>query len=270
MSQWQEFNFNHGGLASAVRTMVSEAGQPLFVANDVAELLGYAKPRNAISAHCKGALIQGVPTAGGVQQMTLIPESDVYRLIFRSQLAAAEKFESWVMEEVLPTIRQKGFYQMQATVKAATPIISLQKQALTIITKLQKEKDPELRSYLHNMLQNVSSMIGQTAPPLLAIGKSVDPTAEPELAEQFWQNINTLRLAKVELNHSFDPAFVAISMNEYLQACSKHGIKEPHKPTLLKELKNSKRFKEANVTVRSTITTKSIKCWVFNAVGGEA
>ncbi|WP_288739513.1 BRO family protein [uncultured Rheinheimera sp.] len=270
MSQLQQFTFSHDGMLANVRIQLDDKGQPWFVAKDVAELLGYADTAKAIRTHCKGVAEMATPSAGGEQRAKVIKESDVYRLIFRSQLAAAETFEAWVVEEVLPSIRQQGFYQMQASVKAATPIISLQKQALTIITKLQKEKDPDLRGYLHNMLQNVSSMIGQTAPPLLAIGKSVDPTAEPELAEQFWQNINTLRLANVELNHSFDPALVAISMNEYLQACSKHGIKEPHKPTLLKELKNSKRFKEANVTVRSTITTKSIKCWVFNAAGGEA
>ena len=268
MIHLQEFNFSHNGEFNSVRTLVGEQGQPLFVANDVAELLGYAKPRNAISAHCKGALIQGVPTAGGIQQMTLIPESDVYRLIFRSQLASAEKFEAWVMEEVLPAIRQQGFYQMQATVKSAAPIISLQKQALTIITKLQKEQDPALRSFLHGMLHNVSCLLGQTAPPLLAIGKTVDPDAEPDLVVQFWQNLASIQKTEL-LNHSPDPAFVAFSINEYLDACQQHNLPVPHKPTLIKELKASKRLRDSNITVRSKLTGQSLKCWVFTA-GGEA
>lgn len=85
-------------------------GEPYFVARDVAAILGYAKPRNAVSDHCKGARIQGIPSAGGVQDMTVIPERDVYRLIMRSKLAAAERFENWVVGEVLPSIRKTGAY----------------------------------------------------------------------------------------------------------------------------------------------------------------
>ena len=63
-----------------VRTL-EENGKVLFCASDVAEALGYAKPRNAIATHCKGALKRGILTAGGNQEMTFIPEGDVYRLI---------------------------------------------------------------------------------------------------------------------------------------------------------------------------------------------
>ncbi|GAB3464218.1 hypothetical protein GCM10027398_08410 [Azotobacter salinestris] len=65
----QLFNFE-----KAEVRVVTIDGEPWFVAKDVAEVLGYAKPRNAIASHCKGALIQGVLTAGGMQDMTLIPE----------------------------------------------------------------------------------------------------------------------------------------------------------------------------------------------------
>ena len=85
-------------------------GQPYFVGNDVAEALGYSRPRKAISDHCKGALIRGIPTNGGVQKAVFIPESDIYRLIIKSKLPSAERFEKWVMEEVLPSIRKNGGY----------------------------------------------------------------------------------------------------------------------------------------------------------------
>lgn len=90
--------------------MVKRDGEPWFVAFDVATLLGYAKPRNAISEHCKGARKQGVLTAGGNQQVTVIPERDVYRLVFRSHLPAAQEFEDWVVGTVLPSIRKNGGY----------------------------------------------------------------------------------------------------------------------------------------------------------------
>lgn len=97
---------------SAEVRVVTIDGEPWFVAKDVAELLGYAKPRNAVAAHCKGALIQGVLTAGGEQEMTIIPERDLYRLVMRSHLAGAERFEEWVVGEVLPSIRKTGGYNV--------------------------------------------------------------------------------------------------------------------------------------------------------------
>lgn len=85
-------------------------GKPYFPATASAKILGYAKPRNAISMHCKGALKQGVLTKGGVQEVTFIPEGDLYRLITHSKLPAAERFEKWVFDEVLPSIRKTGSY----------------------------------------------------------------------------------------------------------------------------------------------------------------
>lgn len=84
--------------------------KPYFVANDVAKCLGYAEPKNAILRHCKGALKQSYLTGGGSQEVKIIPEGDIYRLIVKSKLPSAEKFESWVFDEVLPTIRQTGGY----------------------------------------------------------------------------------------------------------------------------------------------------------------
>lgn len=81
-----------------------------FVANDVAKALGYAKPANAVAAHCKGILKTGIPSERGVQETNIIPEGDVYRLVIKSQLPTAEKFERWVFDKVLPSIRKHGMY----------------------------------------------------------------------------------------------------------------------------------------------------------------
>ncbi|MDR5777593.1 MULTISPECIES: BRO family protein [unclassified Caballeronia] len=93
-------------------------GEAYFVARDVALTLGYVKPENAIPTHCKATLKRGIPTPGGIQEMTLIPERDVYRLIMRSRLASAERFEEWVVGEVLPSIRKTGVYSHEATTSA--------------------------------------------------------------------------------------------------------------------------------------------------------
>lgn len=90
--------------------VIEDQGRLLFCGTDVAFALGYSKPRNAINMHCKGALKKGALTAGGVQTMTFIPEGDVYRLITKSHLPSAQRFESWVFDEILPAIRKTGGY----------------------------------------------------------------------------------------------------------------------------------------------------------------
>ena len=95
-----------------IRT-VEESGKILFCGSDVAKALGYAIPTKAINTHCKGVSKVEVPTNGGKQQMLFISEGDLYRLIVRSKLPSAEKFESWVFDEVLPQIRQTGQYSSQ-------------------------------------------------------------------------------------------------------------------------------------------------------------
>jgi prophage antirepressor-like protein len=86
-------------------------GRPYAVANDVAKVLGYKVPKDAIARHCKGALFHRHP--GQSQDLKIIPEGDIYRLIIRSKLPTAERFESWVFDEVLPVLRQKGVYSIQ-------------------------------------------------------------------------------------------------------------------------------------------------------------
>jgi anti-repressor protein len=93
----------------SVRVVAIE-GEPWFVARDVAATLGYSNTSKAISDHCKGITKRYLPTPGGEQEMTLIPERDVYRLVMRSKLPAAERFEEWVVGEVLPAIRKTGAY----------------------------------------------------------------------------------------------------------------------------------------------------------------
>lgn len=93
-----------------IRTLKEESGKIVFCGSDVAKALGYRSPKDAISAHCKGAVKHRLPTSGGTQEIKFIPEGDVYRLVAHSRLPSAEKFESWIFDEVLPSIRRTGGY----------------------------------------------------------------------------------------------------------------------------------------------------------------
>ena len=99
-----------------VRT-IEENGAVLFCGSDVARALGYSNPRDALSRHCKGVVKRDTPTESGIQEMSFIPEPDLYRLVFSSKLPTAEKFTDWVTSEVLPTIRRHGMYATPDTVE---------------------------------------------------------------------------------------------------------------------------------------------------------
>lgn len=93
-----------------IRT-IEENGKVLFCAKDVAIALGYKDPTNAIKQHCRGVVKRHLTDGLGRDQNTnFIPEGDVYRLAAKSELPGADKFESWVFDEVLPSIRKNGGY----------------------------------------------------------------------------------------------------------------------------------------------------------------
>lgn len=93
-------------------------GEVWFVGKDVANILGYSNPRDAINKHVdeedKG--VAKCDTLGGVQELTTINESGVYALVFGSKLQSAKKFKHWVTHEVLPSIRKTGGYRIPHTV----------------------------------------------------------------------------------------------------------------------------------------------------------
>ncbi|MFP7313753.1 BRO family protein [Bacillus safensis] len=112
MNQLQQiFNYQN----QEVRTVIQD-GQPWFVAKDVAEILGYANTKDAISSHVDEedkTIIQRsemttfeIPNRG----LTVINESGLYSLILSSKMPDAKKFKRWVTSEILPTIRQTGQY----------------------------------------------------------------------------------------------------------------------------------------------------------------
>lgn len=120
MNELQIFNSEEFG---DIRTAEID-GKPYFVGTDVAKALGYNNPRDAVSRHCKGVVKHDTPTSSGIQSMSYINEGDLYRLIMKSKLPSAEKFESWVMDEVLPTIRKTGSYRKPLTTVEQIQVIA--------------------------------------------------------------------------------------------------------------------------------------------------
>lgn len=170
MNELQIFNNPEFG---EIRTL-NENGVPLFCGNDVAKALGYAVPRKALFDHCKGVLKRNIPTNGGIQEMSFIPESDLYRLVFSSKLPTAEKFTDWVTTEVLPSIRKHGAYMTPDTMQRfiADPDFAIglltalkDEQAKSRALEAENEKQSQLLAdyepkvqYLETILQSEGTM----------------------------------------------------------------------------------------------------------------
>jgi len=96
-----------------VRVFVDPDGTLWFVATDVCRMLGYAKVWNAIKQHCKPdgtAKRSTIDNMGRPQDVTVVNEANLYRLISRSNAPNADPFQDWVCEEVLPSIHKTGSY----------------------------------------------------------------------------------------------------------------------------------------------------------------
>lgn len=117
-----------------------EDGKELFPASQVAIALGYTNPRDAISKHCRCVVKRDVPHPQSIDKtmdINFIPEGDLYRLIVKSQLPAAERFERWVFEEVLPTIRRHGMYATAPTLDA---MLADPDTAIRLFSQLKDER----------------------------------------------------------------------------------------------------------------------------------
>ena len=148
----------------------------MFVAKDVAKALGYSKPEDAVTRHCDDSMFHGViDSIGRKQKVKIIPESDVYALIFRSKLPTAKKFKRWVFDEVLPSLRKTGEYKIKKELTRLEVIDMLRETELArietenkLIESEQKliEAEPKLDIYETFIEAKTNISIGELAKTL--------------------------------------------------------------------------------------------------------
>ena len=131
-----------------------EDGKPLFRATQAATILGYQQPEQAIRKHCKGVRKRNTPSNGGIQSANFITEGDLYRLITHSKLPSAQKFESWVFDDVLPSIRKHGLYATDELINNPDLLIEI---ATQLKTERQLRKDAEATIELQKETIDVQS-----------------------------------------------------------------------------------------------------------------
>lgn len=106
-----------------IRTIV-EDGKTLFCGADAARALGYKNPNDALIRHCKGVVKRDTPTSSGMQSMNFVTEGDLCRLAAKSELPGAGEFESWIFDEVIPSVLRTGTYSVASALPHRVPEIS--------------------------------------------------------------------------------------------------------------------------------------------------
>ena len=160
-------------------------GKPYFPANRCAKVLGYKRPNDALHAHCRYTAKYRIPhpqNPSKEMEINFIPEGDLYRLITHSKLPAAERFEKWVFDEVLPTIRKTGSYGqpdltaiiMQTATAVCTEMV---KQLTPLFQNLSRPNPPvsyeevitlhdEQPAHPHRLRRKPGSIIDKLCPTL--------------------------------------------------------------------------------------------------------
>lgn len=156
MNELQVFNFDE----LPVRTLEVD-GEPYFVGNDVAQILGYEDYRGAINKKVdnEDKLRSQIDHAGQKRHVTLINESGLYALIFSSKLESAKRFKRWVTSEVLPQIRNKGMYITKATATEMInnpEILTMLAEQMAKISNLQLDYSNQTTKELQDIKQTLT------------------------------------------------------------------------------------------------------------------
>lgn len=213
MSELQIFENRDFG---QVRTIEID-GKPYFVAGDVANALGYANPRKAIQDHCKGVTKRDTLTNGGTQSITYIPEGDVYRLIIRSKLPSAERFERWVFDEVIPSIRKTGGYQMPQTYAEALRALADKAEQAERLALENKEMQPKAEFF-----DAVTD--SRDAIPMAEVAKVLDMGIGRNKLFEFLRSRKVLQPDNVPYQRYIDSGYFRVVEQRFDRGCGDVGI----------------------------------------------
>lgn len=169
MNRIQEFFNKQFG---TVRTVAID-GVIYFVASDIARALGYKNPQKAIRDHCKRVNESFIPSNGGEQKAKVISKSDIYRLIVKSKLESADEFESWIFNEIMPTIEKTGAYIEEGREQemVAYYFSSLSQETQGVIVNELIEKNKQLQEFYDDLMNTEGLMQINTVAKELGIGE---------------------------------------------------------------------------------------------------
>lgn len=188
-----------------VRT-ITEEGKTLFCGSDVAKALGYKRPNDAITAHCKGTVKRRIGVQTGTKadgspanqqvEMLFIPEGDIYRLAAKSELPGASEFESWIFDEVLPAIHRTGYYGSQER------MLTIIAESMERLTNCMTVITEQISMLSKRMEQLVPTMDPQPMlnPPVTQPSATMDSMDIARLLS--WDHRSALRTIRRTIHHA--------------------------------------------------------------------
>lgn len=259
-------NFESQSLASQVID-----NQMWFAATNLAKILGFGNPRQALATHVELCDVQKLDVtstdlqnvevtskARKTQTLNFVNESGMYALIFGSTKAEAKRFKHWVTSEVLPQIRKTGSYSVAPAVNQYSDNdIQRSKDSLTL---------PELADLLQTSQTEAAIRLADSFPNTRKRYQRSQPVMTPELQyalDRFWGFIATQDIAT--LNHSHKSHELAISIPEIYALSDQCQWQLPDTSLVYKALRlsNTPRFHRANTVIASVIGHKSRRVWIF-------
>lgn len=192
-----------------VRVITGEDGEPLFVGRDVCDVLSYANSNDAMNRHCRGVVKRyPLQTAGGLQEMRVLAEPDVLRLIINCTLPAAQAFEHLVFEEILPTIRRTGAYMTPEALPTA-PVPTVPQ---TFADALRLAADQQ------DIITAQAAQLEAAAPALEFVGRYVESTG----LMTFRQVAKLLQVKEPEFRRFLHAAKIMYPLNGEWTAHAQH------------------------------------------------
>lgn len=232
-----------------IRVIRDENGEPLFVGKDICESLGYSNHNDAMNLHCKGVVKRyPLQTAGGKQQVRVLTEGDMYRLMTHSKLESAERFEALVFDEILPTIRKTGKYEAKPVSAANAPRLSVVAQDWKAAKALAKARGLNDNHSILSADKAALTLHGLDVPALLGApvlkaderGLTLTPGEAlrmlPRFASLHIQHAGRIANAMLEnngylvkSNGQWEPTEKAKSLGEWGDVNTSHGKGSPKK-----------------------------------------
>ena len=180
-----------------------------FPASKCASILGYSNVRDAIKRHCKGVVFHDSLTTGGMQSTNYIPEGDVYRLIIRSKLPGAQRFEAWVFDEVLPSIRKHGAYIMPELLEKLQKNTEENARLIATLAAEQRERIA---------LQEKNQALEATAYQLRSALQEATPKAS--YCDMIFQNPDAVPVTLIAKDYGYSARAFNAMLHEYgIQYC---------------------------------------------------
>ena len=192
-----------------LRTFVDLEGKPWIAGVDVARALGFQNPSNAVKAHCKSNRTvkhrMNNRLSNGSCEITLIEETNFYRLVVKSTLPSAEKFQDWIVEEVLPSLRETGKYEIKEEVSEEERLEAIKEVTkgdsyVSYLIKLLEEKDQELIKAKQAASLSNSGLIGFT---MLSAKMGFRPNTLKNMLEDINFDLNKYAYRRDDLSDVF-------------------------------------------------------------------